>query len=238
MLLKLLKVMKKISLFIFLILFCNLYAEEMEEEVKDEYYLRLDDGLYNKNYTGKKEKAKMKAKMVNFDEEKEKSKPKKKIVEEDDNDGEEDNDNDEHLYPKKSTYKGVYKVGKPYDVLGQHYEPFENENYDEKGMASWYGSDFHNKNTSNGEIYNMNDWTAAHRTLPMPSIVKVTNLENGKSVKVRINDRGPFVKDRIIDVSNRVAKELDFHNKGTTRIRVVYLKRESDLLLRKLGLHR
>lgn len=137
---------------------------------------------------------------------------------------------------KKGNYEGYYKVGKPYTVMGQTYYPREDPNYKETGMASWYGSDFHNRKTANGETYNMNDYTAAHRTLPLPCIVKVTNLENGKSIKVRVNDRGPFVKNRIIDVSKKVAKKLEFHQQGTTKVRVEYLKKESEQLLRDYGL--
>jgi rare lipoprotein A (peptidoglycan hydrolase) len=133
-------------------------------------------------------------------------------------------------------YQGVYKIGKPYEVLGTRFYPEEDENYDKKGYASWYGGEFHNRKTSNGEIYDMNDYTAAHTTLPMPSIVEVTNLENGKKIKVRINDRGPFIKGRIIDVSKRVAKELDFHNNGVTMVRVKYLKSDTNKLLKELGL--
>jgi rare lipoprotein A (peptidoglycan hydrolase) len=133
--------------------------------------------------------------------------------------------------------KGYYKIGKPYTILGQKYYPSVNENYEESGMASWYGDGdgFHGGKTANGETYNMNDLTAAHRTLPLPSIVKITNLESGKSIIVRINDRGPFAKNRIIDVSRKVAKILEFHNKGTTKVRVKYLKKETDEMLRKLG---
>ena len=86
------------------------------------------------------------------------------------------------------------------------------------------------------QYHNMNDFTAAHRTLPMPSMVRVTNLENGRSIKVRINDRGPFVKNRIIDVSKRVAQELNFHNQGTTKVKVEYLKEDTDKMLKEYGL--
>jgi len=152
-------------------------------------------------------------------------------------DSDRDNCSDNNLIRSENgEYSGYYKIGKPYTVLGQTYYPQEDEEYDEVGMASWYGSDFHKKKTANGEIYNMNDYTAAHRTLPMPCMVKVTNLENGKSVNVRINDRGPFVKDRIIDVSKNVAEKLDFHEKGTTKIRVRFLKKESMELRQKYGL--
>ena len=137
---------------------------------------------------------------------------------------------------KNGKYTGIYKVGNPYTVLGQTYYPREQPNYREIGMASWYGSDFNNKKTANGEIYNMNDYTAAHRTLPLPCIVRVTNLENGKSATVRVNDRGPFVKNRIIDVSKKVAKKLDFHERGTTKVKVEYLPQESEELLEEYGL--
>ena len=137
---------------------------------------------------------------------------------------------------KNKKYEGIYKVGKPYTVLGQTYYPREQPNYKEVGMASWYGSDFHNKKTANGETYNMNDYTAAHRTLPLPSMVKITNLENGKSVKVRVNDRGPFAKGRIIDVSKKVAKKLDFHHQGTTRVKVEFLAEDTEIMLKEYGL--
>jgi rare lipoprotein A len=138
-------------------------------------------------------------------------------------------------YPKKS--KGYYKVGKPYTIMGQTYYPEVNETYKEVGMASWYGDGdgFHGEKTANGETYNMDDLTAAHRTLPLPSVVRITNLENGKNVVVRVNDRGPFVKNRIIDVSRQVAKILEFHGKGTTKVKVEYLKKETDKLLKELG---
>ena len=93
-----------------------------------------------------------------------------------------------------------------------------------------------NRKTANGEIYNMNDMTAAHRTLPLPSIVRVTNLENNKSVLVRVNDRGPFAKDRIIDLSKKVAGMLDFKNQGTTKVKVDFMKKETEQMLREFGL--
>lgn len=137
---------------------------------------------------------------------------------------------------KNGKYTGIYKVGNPYTVLGRTYYPREQPNYKEIGMASWYGGEFNNRKTANGEIYNMNDYTAAHTTLPLPCIVRITNLENGKSTTVRVNDRGPFVKDRIIDVSKKVAKKLDFHNQGTTKVKVEYLPEESEELLEEYGL--
>lgn len=89
---------------------------------------------------------------------------------------------------------GVYKVGNPYKILGRWYYPKEDYSYSEVGIASWYGPDFHAKRTANGEKYNMHSLTAAHRTLPLPSIVKITNLENGRSLVVRVNDRGPYAR--------------------------------------------
>ncbi len=125
---------------------------------------------------------------------------------------------------------GIYKVGTPYKVLGQSYTPREDYSYSETGIASWYGDDFHNKRTANGETYNMRAITAAHRTLPLPSIVKVTNLENGKSIIARVNDRGPYVKNRIIDVSQKGAELLGYKNKGTARVKVEIMEKESRAL--------
>lgn len=122
---------------------------------------------------------------------------------------------------------GYYKVGNPYKVMGQYYTPEENYNYSEVGIASWYGDDFHNKKTANGETYDMRAITAAHRTLPLPSIVKVTNLENGRSIIARVNDRGPYVKNRIIDVSQRGAELLGYRKNGTAKVKVEILPRES-----------
>ena len=120
---------------------------------------------------------------------------------------------------------GIYKIGTPYQILGGWYYPRENTNYDETGIASWYGSKFHGRRTANGEIFDMNLLTAAHPTLPMPVRARVTNLENGKSIIVRINDRGPFAKDREIDLSRKAAEVLGFRDKGTTQVRVQYLGR-------------
>lgn len=129
---------------------------------------------------------------------------------------------------------GIYKIGMPYQINGQWYYPKEDLNYKEIGIASWYGPDFHNGITANGEKYDMYAMTAAHRTLPLPSIVKVTNLENGRSVIVRVNDRGPFVNNRIIDVSKTAAEALGFQNSGTTQVRVEYLKEESLALKQRI----
>lgn len=116
--------------------------------------------------------------------------------------------------------KGSYKIGNPYQVAGIWYYPKEDPTYDETGIASWYGPGFHGKQTANGESYDQNELTAAHQTLPMPTFVRVTNLENGRSIVVRINDRGPFVNGRIIDMTRRGAQLLGFIGQGTARVRV------------------
>lgn len=113
-----------------------------------------------------------------------------------------------------------YKVGKPYQIAGQTYIPQETFSHTETGIASWYGPGFHGKRTANGERFDSNELTAAHRTLQMPSLVKVTNLDNGKSVVVRVNDRGPFSKGRVIDVSERAAELLGFKNHGTAKVKL------------------
>ena len=122
---------------------------------------------------------------------------------------------------------GVYKVGNPYKIMGKWYYPKEDYNYSEVGTASWYGEDFHAKKTANGEKYDMHALTAAHRTLPLPSIVKVTNLENGRSLVLRVNDRGPYAKNRIIDISKRGAQLLGYQTQGTAKVRVEILEKES-----------
>ena len=120
---------------------------------------------------------------------------------------------------------GVYRVGKPYVIAGQAYTPEENPNYTADGLASWYGDDFHGRQTANGEVFDMNSLTAAHPTLPLPSYVRVTNLNNRRSVVVRVNDRGPYHAGRVIDVSVRAARLLGFYDEGTTRVRVDYVGR-------------
>ena len=125
---------------------------------------------------------------------------------------------------------GSYKIGKPYKIMGKWYYPKEDYNYSEVGTASWYGKDFHAKKTANGEKYDMNALTAAHRTLPLPSIVKVTNLENGRSLVLRVNDRGPYAKNRIIDISKRGAQLLGYQQQGTAKVRVEVLAEESKAL--------
>ena len=120
-----------------------------------------------------------------------------------------------------------YKVGAAYQVKGEWYYPRVDYNYDETGMASWYGEAFDGKATANGEIYDLNQLTAAHKTLPLPSVVEVSNLRNGRSLRLRVNDRGPYANARIIDVSRRAAQLLGFEMAGTTPVRVRILKDES-----------
>jgi len=126
---------------------------------------------------------------------------------------------------------GDYKVGKPYQINGVWYYPKEDWEYRETGIASWYGPGFHGKRTANGEIFNENDLTAAHPTLPMPVMVRVTNLENGRSIKVRINDRGPFANNRIIDLSRRSAQLLDIERAGTAKVLVEIVPDETRQLV-------
>ncbi len=124
---------------------------------------------------------------------------------------------------KKSPFSGgQYKVGEPYQIENNIFYPKESFDYLESGVASWYGPNFHGKKTANGEIFNMNLLTAAHKTLQLPSLVKVTNTENNRSVVLRVNDRGPFVKNRIIDVSKKAASILGFQKNGTANVIVEY----------------
>jgi rare lipoprotein A len=120
---------------------------------------------------------------------------------------------------------GVYRVGQPYAVAGRVYVPEENINYSAIGMASWYGHDFHGRYTANGEVFDMHSISAAHPTLPLPSYVRVTNVANGRSIVVRVNDRGPYAHDRLIDVSVKTAELLGFYGHGVARVKVEYLGR-------------
>ncbi len=121
---------------------------------------------------------------------------------------------------QRKAWDGTAKIGRPYEMDGVRYVPSDDLTYQESGVASWYGNKFHGRPTSSGELYDMEELTAAHRTLPMPSFIKVTNLDNGKSVVLRVNDRGPYHSNRLIDVSRRGAEELGFIGKGTARVRV------------------
>lgn len=120
---------------------------------------------------------------------------------------------------------GTYKLGTPYKVAGRWYVPREDPNYVEYGVASWYGADFHGRETANGEVFDANALTAAHPTLPLPCYALVTDLDNGKSVLVRVNDRGPYVNDRVIDLSYAAAKQLGYVKRGRARVRVQYAGR-------------
>ena len=120
---------------------------------------------------------------------------------------------------------GAYKLGKPYAINGRTYVPQENPHYRAEGVASWYGKDFHGRLTANGEVYDMHSISAAHTTLPMPCYVRVTNLNNGRSIIARVNDRGPYHRDRVIDLSIGTAKALDFYSRGIARVRVEYVGR-------------
>jgi rare lipoprotein A len=132
-----------------------------------------------------------------------------------------------HLAPQShasgSSAPGRYKTGEPYEVGGIWYVPHEQPNYDETGIASWYGEAFQLKATADGEIFDMNQFSAAHTTLPLPSMVEVTNLDNGRKLTVRVNDRGPFVGGRIIDLSQAAARELGYDRQGLARVRVRYV---------------
>ena len=112
---------------------------------------------------------------------------------------------------------GVYRVGQPYTVAGRVYVPEEDTNYSAVGMASWYGDDFHGRYTANGEIFDMHSISAAHPTLPLPSYVRVTNMSNSRSIVVRVNDRGPYARDRLIDVSIKTGEILGFLDLGVAR---------------------
>jgi rare lipoprotein A len=127
-----------------------------------------------------------------------------------------------HLVPHPT-----YKIGAPYTVKGITYYPRVDYAYEETGLASWYGEAFDGQYTANGEVFDLNQITAAHKTLPLPSIVEIINLQNNRALRIRVNDRGPFVDGRIIDVSRRVAQLLGFERSGTAMVRVRILKDES-----------
>jgi len=120
---------------------------------------------------------------------------------------------------------GVYRVGKPYQVAGRTYIPEEDPGYKAEGLASWYGDDFHGRYTANGEIFDKESISAAHPTMPLPSYARVTNLRNHKSIIVRVNDRGPYVGNRVIDLSVKTAKLLEFYGQGVAKVKVEYVGR-------------
>ena len=120
---------------------------------------------------------------------------------------------------------GAYRVGQPYSINGRTYYPSENPAYRAEGIASWYGPDFHGRLTANGEVFDMHGISAAHPTMPLPSYARVTNLDNGRSIIVRVNDRGPYAQNRIIDLSIGAANALHFYGNGLARVRVEYVGR-------------
>ncbi|MCH9753824.1 MAG: septal ring lytic transglycosylase RlpA family protein [Alphaproteobacteria bacterium] len=143
------------------------------------------------------------------------------------------------IYDDDANYKGHYKVGKPYKINRVKYYPKAVQTYNKTGLASWYGPGFHGKVTANGETFNQRRLTAAHNTLPLPSLVKVTNLNNKKSIIVRVNDRGPFARNkrgRIIDLSERAAELLGIKKKGVARVNVKLLPSATAKLHKKLNL--
>ncbi len=135
-------------------------------------------------------------------------------------------------------YRGHYKIGKKYTIKGKSYTPKRDITCNQVGIASWYGSkhDFHGKRTANGDTYNKYMLSAAHPSLPLPSLVKVTNLINNKSLILMINDRGPFIKNRIIDVSEKSAEILGFKKQGIVKVRVQYMHRETKEFLKNIDL--
>lgn len=138
--------------------------------------------------------------------------------------------------PSGTVYPGHYKIGTPYKIDNTWYYPKADPSYSEVGMASWYGPGFHGKQTANGDKYNQTAFTAAHRTLPLPSMVKITNLANNRSVIAMINDRGPFSKKRIIDISEKTAIALDIKRQGVGKVQVDFLPDETTEMLASLHL--
>lgn len=127
----------------------------------------------------------------------------------------------------KGKSAGYYKVGKPYKIAGQRYYPKERFSYSQTGVASWYGPNFHGKMTANGETFDKNELTAAHKTLQLPSIIRVTNLNNGRSLVLRVNDRGPYAHNRVLDVSERAAELLGFKGQGTAKVKIDVMNQAS-----------
>ena len=147
----------------------------------------------------------------------------KKVINNQEEKKNEKNDNNIYL-------KGHYKIGNPYTINNVTYTPKLVSYYNKNGVASWYGPNFHKKPTANGEIFDQNKISAAHKTLPLPSIVKVTNLKNEKSIYIRVNDRGPFVNNRIIDLSKKAATELNILSKGIENVNVTLIESGPHLL--------
>jgi rare lipoprotein A len=125
--------------------------------------------------------------------------------------------------PAPGSTSGLRGTEKPYQIKGIWYYPKADPDYDERGVGSWYGEQFHNRRTANGEVFDMDLPSAAHKTLPLPSIVEVTNLDNGRKMQVRVNDRGPFVDGRIIDLSKAAAEQLGYGRAGVAHVRVRYI---------------
>ena len=138
--------------------------------------------------------------------------------------------------PSAAPWDARVKLGRPYEVLGRRYTPRDAPDFEEVGVASWYGPTFQGKLTANGEIFDEADLSAAHRTLPLPSYVEVTNLDNGRRLVLRVNDRGPFANDRVIDLSRRAAEELGTKQAGLARVRVRRITpSEAQLAALKIG---
>jgi rare lipoprotein A len=131
--------------------------------------------------------------------------------------------------PPEPKQASAVKIGKPYQIKGRWYQPRYEPGYDEVGIASWYGDYFHGRPTANGERFDKDEISAAHKTLPLPSIVKVTNLENGRAMEIRVNDRGPFVGERIIDLSEGAARALGFRENGLAKVRVQFVRLDGEL---------
>jgi rare lipoprotein A len=130
--------------------------------------------------------------------------------------------------PGANPIVGHYKLGQPYQIKGRWYRPEYDPSYARVGTASWYGADFHGLPTANGEVFDKDRISAAHPTLPLPSLVRVTNLENGRSLDLRVNDRGPFIGDRLIDLSEAAARELGFEEQGLAKVKVEFLALAED----------
>lgn len=135
-------------------------------------------------------------------------------------------------------YQGHYKTGKPYIINSVRYVPYTkvHNKYTQIGQASWYGKQDHNKITANGDKFNKYMLSAAHQTLPIPSIIKVTNLQNDKQLILQVSDRGPYAKNRILDVSEAAAERLGFKHLGTTNVKIEYMHEETDNFLTRLNL--